>query len=192
MSRFADFTRAYGDAAPGTGAFDALEPQGLGSDLRDFESEVGSGVFADGFISVMSVRERACKPNPWLAETPEGAIHVATSAFGCLVVAAQGRALVVDILLGNVMHTDLSAGDALLRLAEAETQGELLHRPLFRRWREVTGATLKPDQILVTAPLPVLGGQLALDTITPADASVAMSITHQSYDGRHGERVRTF
>jgi hypothetical protein len=192
MSDFDDFSRTYGRPMPGTAAFDPMSGQNLDGDLQAFASELGVGVFAHGFISVLSERERACRPNPWLSDVPEGAEHIATTAFGGLVAASGGRAVMIDILLGNVMFTELSIKEALLRLAEPETQEELLHCPLFERWRKITGSSLDPSQILVPTPLPVLGGQLAIDTVRPVDASVAMSLTHQSYDGRHGERVRIF
>jgi hypothetical protein len=192
MTRYAPFLQAYGKPSRATGAFDATAGEAPLRELQTFEEEVGCGVFAHGFLSVLSARERACGPNPWLKHLPESALHIATSAFGCLVAADRERAFVIDILLGNIMRTDLSVGEALLRLAEPESREGMLNFPLFERWREVSGSSLAPDEILVPAPLPVLGGQLAIDTIGPADASVAMSLTCQSYDGRYGETVRNF
>lgn len=189
MSRYKAFSDAFGKPMEGTAAMG--ETAGL-PDLAAFADAIGGGVFAEGFLSVLSVRERACRPNPWLGPLPEGTFHVATSAFGCLLAADGKQAFAIDVLLGNVMRTELSIGDALLRLAEAESCDDMLNQPLFEQWREVTGGSLEADKVLIPAPLPVLGGELALDTIRPVDAAVAMSLTFQSYDGRFGEQVRTF
>lgn len=174
---YAPFIEAFGAPEPGSGV--ELSAMGLegSEDLRTFAEEIGNGTFADGFLSVASVREQAADLDEWKAWLPPEPRAYASTAFGLLFILAGGAVWIVDTQLGLVVQSDLSVSASLLEPCKPSSQ-QSLRRPLFEAWAKTAGP-LKADSVLCPTPALPLGG-----TWTAANLSVMSMVVYLSFMGQ--------
>jgi hypothetical protein len=179
MAEFAIFPQVFGSPRPGTAA--DLEDLGLShsAQLRDFAAEVGGGVFARGFISVLSVREQVPSLGGWERHLPPGARPFATTAFGFLLLTTTGDDVwIVDTQVDNVFEADQTIREAILTSCENGTREEVLHESLFHRWsRNVL--ELDATKVLSLSPAWALGGTWSRECLRETDLRIHLSFTAQ-------------
>jgi hypothetical protein len=177
---FEAFAAEFGTPRAGTAAdlsalhLDASKP------LQDFVAAVGGGVFADGLISVASVRENVGSLGGWETWLPAGARLFGTSAFGFLLVTRGEDVWLVDTQYGQVVESDMTIPEVLDQFAEPQTRDEYLRTPLFQLWNRMTGP-LDPKSVLSPTPAISLGGQWSVETLSVTALPIHLSFTGQLF-----------
>lgn len=165
--------------APISGSAGNLTTQGLDAlpSIRNFASTVGAGVFADGLISVASVRE--CELQSlfgWEQHLPTGARVFACSAFGTLFATLRDVVWVVDTQYGIVTESTETVLAFFGVLAESQTSEGLLRSALFREWLR-RGGILPTDSVLCPRPALALGGEWHANALAPMSLPVYLLFT---------------
>ena len=177
---FESFAARFGQAEPGTSP--GLQAFAVANDdLRQFEHEVGTGRFAEGWVSVCSQRELCADYGGWERHLPAGARLVASSAFGFLLWWADNTVWLIDTQHGQVMASDLSLSEAILRFAEPEFVGAFLYPALWQAWREQSDVPLAASAVLCPVPALALGGSWPPKRWAQMTMSVYLSFTYQLF-----------
>jgi hypothetical protein len=129
--------------------------------LKRFVSDVGGGVFADGFLSVGSVREVVPNLGGWERWLPPGCRLFGCSAFGFLMFTRGEDVWIVDTQYGQVVESGLSIEETLDEIAEPEAREEN-HESLFKAWNQLAGSL--PDTcVLSPTPAIALAGHWSVE-----------------------------
>lgn len=176
MRGFDHFSRTYGPPKSGTAAPAAAFAGVAGA--AEACSAVGAGVFAQGLVSLCSVREEGVSLRGWPVPADENPIVFASTAFGTLFAMGGAGMWVVDAINGTALDTDLSIEELLDQLASAESRAGTLDQEGFERWIGLRGP-LGDREILQPRPLPALGGTGGFATLEPADLRVHMDLARQ-------------
>jgi hypothetical protein len=177
---FEAFTEHYGKPRESTAV--GLESLGLegSAGLKQFSTEVGGGVFADGLLSVLSVRERVANLDRWQDWLPPDSRLFACSAFGFLMVTRGDDVWVVNTQYGEVMETDFSIQEAIVQCTTPTTREDILRAPLFEIWKQMAGP-LPSDSVLSPTPAIALGGAWTASTLSVMTLPVYLSFTGQLF-----------
>jgi len=177
---FEEFVQPYGRPQPDTG----VEPASLGLDhsagLKQFSAEVGGGIFADGLLSVLSVRERTPDLGGWQHWLPPNSRLFACSAFGFLMVTTGDDVWLVNTQYGEILETELSIREAILQCTVPTTRAEILRSRLFELWNQMAGP-LPHDSVLSPTPAIALGGTWTVTTLSVMTLPVYLSFTAQIF-----------
>jgi hypothetical protein len=174
---FEAFRQTYGEPAAGsagpphTKLPHVLEPL-AGTDLP--------GVYADGFISVLSAREGDGALGGWSAHLPPGATLFGSSAFGALFVATDEELYIVDTQYGQVIEAEPDIADFLEIATGPDAREDIFREALFRQWLEIH-EPLPPADVLAPTPYLPLGGSWALETLKPVKLAVYLGLTGQLF-----------
>lgn len=186
---FESFVARFGQPEHGSGL--GLQAFALANDeLRQFEREVGTGRFADGWVSVCSKRELCADYGGWERYLPAGACLVASSAFGFLLWSAGDAVWLIDTQHGQVMASELSLSEALLRFAEPEFVAAFLHPTLWRAWREQSELPLASSAVLCPVPALALGGAWPPKRWAEMTMPVYLSFTFQLFADQNQSAVQ--
>lgn len=177
---FEAFTEQYGKPQENTSV--GLERLGLehSAGLKQFSAEVGGGIFANGLLSVLSVRERVDNLDRWQHWLPSGCRMFACSAFGFLMVTRGDDVWVVNTQYGEVMETDFSIQEAILQCISPTTREDIFRSRLFELWNQLAGP-LPPDSVLSPTPAIPLGGTWTATTLSVMTLPVYLSFTGQLF-----------
>jgi hypothetical protein len=177
---FSAFVEQYGRPQAST----AVELELLGLEhsvgLKQFSTEVGGGIFADGLLSLISVRERVDGLDAWQPWLPSGSRVFACSAFGFLMVTTGDDVWIVNTQYGEIMETDYSIQEAILQCAAKTTKDEILQSWLVEIWNEMAGP-LPLDSVLCPTPAIALGGTWTATTLSAMTLPVYLSFTGQLF-----------
>jgi len=157
-------------------------------ELSQFVAEAKGGVFGDGFISIVSVREQVPDLGGWQAWLPEGARLFATSAFGVLYATRGDDVWVVNTQYGEIIESDLSMREAIIDLASPETREELFQESLFQAGNAIAGP-LADDSVLCPVPAIPLGGSWSAQTLKQMPLVIYLSFTAQLFGPEPGTEV---
>ncbi|HWU86494.1 MAG TPA: T6SS immunity protein Tdi1 domain-containing protein [Kofleriaceae bacterium] len=126
--------------------------------LKDFEREVGGGIFRSGMLSVASRREQVAELDDWRKLMPPGAGHFATNGLGDLfVVTPEGNAILwIETQYAKVSRLDVRAEQFFDWLAQPEQRQKYLAEKLW----DLRFADLQPDEVLGFVPALALGGPM--------------------------------
>lgn len=182
--RFRAFYAAFGQPVKDTGI--NLVQAGLehSQSLTAFEQEIGTGCFAEGFLSVLSNREKITYYGGWEQWLPVGAKLFAASAFGFLAFTTGEDLWLVDTQYGQVVESDFTLEVFLNDLAATDTL-EMLQAELFRSWNKL-GGSLKPTEFLSPVPLVALGGGWDISSLKPIQTEIFLSMTGQLFQKDEG------
>lgn len=182
---FEAFVKEYG--APKAGTSISLEELQLShsAGLKLFASHVGGGVFAKGFISLVSVREKVSNLGGWEVWLPKGSRLFGCSAFGTLFTTTGNDAWITDTQYGEIVESDDTMEDFIDVLASPSARDDVLQKPFFDRWSSVAGE-LPPDSVLCPVPALPLGGSLSVDKLTTMSLPVYLSFTGQLFSPQGG------
>ncbi|HEX4910063.1 MAG TPA: hypothetical protein VFV64_04805 [Permianibacter sp.] len=186
---FDSFKARFGQPEPESG----LGPQALvpaREALQQFEQEVGTGRFADGWVSVCSSRELCADCGGWERYLPAGACLIASTAFGFLLWWADDAVWLIDTQHGQVMASDLSLSEALLRFAEPEFVEAFLHPELWHAWREQSGLPLATTAVLCPVPMLALGGSWPPKRWAQMTMPVYLSFTFQLFADQNRSAIQ--
>jgi len=172
-----DFVHCFGYPAPGS----AVDLQALGLEqnqtLRSFAAEVGLGTFADGLISIGSLRELGAQLCGWASWVPADSRLFGSTALGLLfLVSGDDDVWVIDAQEGIVVESDLSVAELLHQVTSGELLRGSLRASLFQAWNDRSGA-LPPESVLCPTPALPLGGTWSADTLARVSLPVYLAFT---------------
>jgi len=177
---FEEFIQQYGTPQPGTGVELASLGLAHSAGLKQFSAEVGGGSFADGLLSVLSMRERVSDLGGWEHWLPAGSRLFACSAFGFLMVTTGEDVWLVNTQYGEILETELSIPESLLQCTAPSTREEILQSRLFGLWSQMAGP-LPHDSVLSPTPAIALGGTWTATTLSVMTLPVYLSFTGQLF-----------
>jgi hypothetical protein len=174
---FDDFRQCFGAPRAGTSVSVAALALENWDELSDFAATVGLGVFADGLISVGSVRELDVCLHGWSAWLPPVARLFGSSALGLLFLSTSDHALwVVDTQEGIVVESDLTIGEFLDNLTSPSLLHGSLRAGLFRDWLDRNGE-LPAASVLSVVPALPLGGRWSVEALRPVSLRVHVAFS---------------
>jgi hypothetical protein len=177
MQEFNRFVLSYGAARPATAAPEAAFVNIPG--WAEARAAVGAGVFANGLVSLWSVREDGISLEGWPIPTVERPIVFASTAFGTLFAMGKSGIWVIDSVNGTVFDTDLSIKELLEQLATAESRNGTLDEAGLSSWTAVN-RTLADREILCPRLLPALGGSTDIASLRAVDLRVHIDLARQT------------
>lgn len=162
---FEKFKKAFGAPRPDSASTLADLEIDESADLSAFVKQVGGGIFKDGLLSLISVREEIDAYGGWEEKLPEGARLFGTSAFGWLFFTSTGSDLwLVDTQEDEVVDSRFSIAEFIGdKLPEKKTREMYLMEDLWKSW----GGKLDDHRILAPAPAIALGGDWTKESIHP-------------------------
>jgi hypothetical protein len=169
------FVECFGRPQQETGALKSLGLEDSDS-IREFDRDVGCGVFADGLLSVGSIRESDVDLCGWASWVPNDARLFASSAFGILYLTRGDDVWVVDTQEGVVVQSNLSIVELILQLTTPELIRGSLRGELFAQWIDRCGA-LPSRSVLCPTPALALGGSWAVESLAPVTLAVYLAFT---------------
>jgi hypothetical protein len=177
---FDPFVAQYGAPRAETAA--SLADLGLAhsAGLEEFSEKVGGGVFADGFLSILSVREKVDGLGGWEAWLPEGSRLFGCGAFGFLMATRGDDVWIVDTQYGQVIESDFTVPEFICELANAETRETHLRASVFDAWSRMAGP-LDSRSVLSPTPAIALGGNWAAASLSVMSLPVYLSFTGQMF-----------
>lgn len=141
---------------------------------------IGFGTFADGFISIASVREEAFLAG-WCRWLPETAYVYASSCFGILYLAVGDEMWLLNSQTGSIMPTGYPLDEAIFKAADPAVMDGLLNLDVFREW-QAEGNCLLADQFLSPSPPLIFGGAMAPFSLKPVQAEEYLRSTAAMFD----------
>lgn len=186
---FEPFIQEFGSPRPGTAA--GLDVLGLSDSdgLRLFADEVGGGIFAEGLVSLLSVRERVDDLGGWQHWLPPGSRLFGCLAFGFLMTTTGDDVWLVNTQYGEILESDLSIPEAIVQLTSPTAGEDILRSRLFRIWNEM-GRSLPSDSVLCPTPAIALGGTWTATTLSIMTLPVYLSFTGQMFSPDGGMPAR--
>lgn len=173
---FEAFVAQYGNPRAGTVA----RTKTLGLDhcpaLRVFSNTVGGGIFADGLLSICSLREAVPDLGGWERWLPPSARLFGTSALGLLLLTQVDDVWIVDTQYGQGVEASFSLGDFFDVIATPEMRRNRLRAPLLAEWME-HGNQLPTHCVLSPTPALALGGSWRADSLAAVSLSVYLTFT---------------
>jgi hypothetical protein len=173
---FAAFARRFGK--PRAGSASSLKSLRLNdsSALALFSGTVGCGVFADGLISVASIRESAARDlGAWRGHLPADARPFASTAFGTFFFLDTRHVWVLETQYGILTEATLSIDEILAALAGGELD-DRLRSGLFSQWHAL-GGDLSSHCVLCPRPAIALGGEWRADALGVVPVPVYLHFT---------------
>lgn len=176
---FEQFLHAFGYPEVGSGV--PLETIGLAHSetLRQFVDEVGSGLFAGGFLSLVSKREQTEGFGGWEDWLPQGTRLFASTACGFLAFTKGEDLWLIDTQYGEIVESDFSLAEFIIDLCQTETR-EYLREPLFKEWQRLF-VSLPFDSYICPVPAISLGGNWNLSSLQTMKAPIFLSFTGQLF-----------
>jgi len=143
-------------------------------DLERFATEVGGGIFADGLLSLISIREQVLSLGGWEYWLPANARLFGCSGFG-LLMATQGN----DVWI-QVVESSFTIQEFIVELSTPDVRVEELREDLFKQWNRCTGP-LPASSVLCPTPALALGGSWDVSTLSVMTCPVYLSFTGQLF-----------
>lgn len=144
--------------------------------LRLFESEIGGGIFADGLISILSVREQVNNLGGWENYLPKGMELFGTLVFGFLMLTSGEDLYLINTQYGEIVESDYSLIEFINDLGNIDTMEEIISAPRFELWKSF-GIKLLPKQVLCPTPAIALGGTWDISALKPMNFELYLSFT---------------
>lgn len=173
---FEQFQKAFGKPKELTGLGIYNSELINSKSLRLFEREVGGGIFADGLISILSVREQVNSLGGWENYLPKGMKLFGTSVFGFLMLTSGEDLYLINTQYGEIVESDYSLMEFINDLGNIETMEEIINAPRFKLWKSV-GIKLLPKQVLCPTPAITLDGTWDISALRPMNFELYLSFT---------------
>ena len=162
---FSLFIASFGKPLPGT----AVQPAALGlghsKGLNEFYRQVGGGLFGNGLLSLVSVREQLGNLGGWESSLPEEIHLFGTSAFGLLMLSRGEDVWLVDTQMNDVFESEMPIDEFIIKLCDPEIREEHLRESLFQEWSRGV-LTLDSKSILSPTPALALGGMWSREALS--------------------------
>lgn len=173
---FEQFQKVYGKPKELTGV--SVNSLGLSNSesLREFESEIGGGIFSDGLISLLSVREQVNTLCGWEKYLPDGMKLFGTSAFGFLMLTSGEDLYLIDTQYGEIVESDYSLKEFINSLGSIDIIQEIIKVAQFELWNTI-GGKLKANEVLNPTPAIALGGTFEVIFLKPMSLEIYLSFT---------------
>jgi len=149
--------------------------------LQNFITEGGGGIYANGALSLLSVREEIDNLGGWEIWLPENSQLMGCSAFGTLFLTGGEDLWIIDTQYGQVIESDWPLAMFINSLAEQEQRDDFLHESLYKDWLAL-GQILPNTSVLCPTPALALGGQFDLISLSIMSLSVYLSFTAQLFE----------